>query len=103
MSDIGERAFNSFMSSVVMHTNNTSVEYVDYILTMKLFGNEIVRKYPDGNIEVSSGGHSPTRTTLERLSYFVPNLKINNGQFKVGEKVWDGNWINANDLNDGAY
>jgi hypothetical protein len=98
MTKITEEAAKAFKIGKNYKSGNTRVELVDDEWRMYLFGNLIIKRIFNDTYVTIAG--YPTRTTLERLSAFIP-VRVKKGEMFVNNKPWDGFWTNILEFENG--
>ena len=98
MREISEKAAKAFKIGKNYKSGNTRVELVDDEWRMYLFGNLIIKRIFNDTY-VTIAGHQ-SRTTLDRLSAFIP-VRVKKGEMFVNDKPWDGSWKNILEFENG--
>lgn len=96
MTTTADKAVNAFLNRKSLSVGNTVSTGYEIIL----FGKTIA-KYSNGEIWITDAGW-PKRTTYDRLNTllqrvnksFVKPISIKKGQTFLGDKPWNGDWIN---------
>jgi len=93
---VSEQAVNALLYEVPFKKSNTRVTVEPGVITLLLHGNAIMRKVPNGPIEVSTGGYNSV-TTRERLNA-LPGLSVrqHKGDLYLNGYLWeDQDWTDA--------